>query len=209
MAFCNSCGATLASDAKFCNKCGTVITGGAPASSAATIPAPTPTGGGSALKVILIVLAVVVSLGVLGIATIGFIGWHFARHSHVTHEGDHVKVETPFGSVETSKDPQQVAQEMGVDIYPGAQIVQNGAQSASFGSMHTVSANFESSDSPDKVCGFYRSKFPNANVTTSDSGHCTIVSNDKQNMVSISVEAKGDSTAFQISSVSKKSPANN
>jgi hypothetical protein len=208
MAFCNSCGATLASDAKFCNKCGTIITG-APAPSASATPAPAPTGGGSALKVILIVLGVVVALGVLGIATLGVVGLHFARHTHVTHEGDHVKVETPFGSVETSKDPSQVANDLGIDVYPGAVAQPNSAATAIFGGVRTVSASFQSSDSPDKVCSFYRSRFPNATVTTSNSNQCTIVSNDKQNVVSISVEAMGDSTKFQISSVTKKSSANN
>jgi hypothetical protein len=208
MAFCNSCGATLTSDARFCNKCGTVITG-APAPAATTIAAPTPAGGGSALKIILIVLAVVVILGVLGLGTLGLVGLHFARHTHVTHEGDHVKVETPFGSVETSKDPSQVANDLGIDVYPGAVARANSAATATFGGVRTVSASFDSGDSPDKVCNFYRSRFPNANVTTSNSNQCNIVSNDKQNMVSISVEASGDATKFQISSVSKKSSPNN
>ncbi len=70
--------------------------------------------------------------------------------------------------------------------------------------MHTVAANFESSDSVDKVCGFYKSKFPNSTVTTSDQNHCTIVSTDQKNMVTINVEASGDTTKFQITSVSKK-----
>jgi zinc-ribbon domain len=215
MAFCNSCGATLNSGAQFCNKCGTVVTG-APLASATPIPAATPTAGGSAIKIVLIVIAVIASLGVLGLATIGVIGWHFARHSHVTHEGDHVKVETPFGSVETSKDPAQVASDLGIDIYPGAVAQKSGAASATFAGVRTVAASFQTSDSPDKVCSFYKSKFPNANVTTTDSNHCTIVSTDKQNVVTINVEAhvfkepnQGDYTAFQISSVTKKSSSNN
>ena len=215
MTFCNSCGTTLAPGAKFCNKCGTVVTG-APLASTAPTSAATPTAGGSAIKIVLIVIVVIASLGVLGLATIGFIGWHFARHSHVTQEGDHVKVETPFGSVETSKDPAQVASDLGIDVYPGAVAHKNGAASATFGGVHTVSASFQTSDSPDKVCSFYRSKLPNANVTTTDSNHCTIVSTDKQNIVTINVEAhvfkepnQGDFTAFQISSVTRKPSSSN
>lgn len=215
MAFCNSCGATLNSDAKFCNKCGTVITE-APAVNAAAIPAGTPTGGSSALKIVLIVVAVIVVIGVLGIATLAVVGIHFARHMHVTHEGDHVKVETPFGNVETAKDPQQIANELGVEIYPGAVMQKNGAAVATFGGVHTASASFQTSDSSDKVCSFYKLKFPNATSTTSDPNHCTIVSNDKQNVVTINVEAhvfkepnQADYTAIQISSVTKKSPSSN
>lgn len=214
MAFCNSCGATLNSDAKFCNKCGTVITG-VPAASA-TAPSPTPAAGSGALKIVLIVVAVIVAIGVLSIATIAFVGIHFARHTHVTHEGDHVKVETPFGNVETARDPQQVANELGVEIYPGAVMQKNGAAVATFGGIHTASASFQTGDSPDKVCTFYKLKFPNATANSSDSNHCAIVSNDKQNVVTINVEAhvfkepnQGDYTAIQISSVTKKSSSEN
>jgi hypothetical protein len=216
MAFCNSCGAALSADSKFCNQCGAAFSGTAAPAATPASPPPTTKSGSSAIKIILAVVGVIVCLGIIGIATVTFVAYRFAKNSHVTHDGDHVKVETPFGSVETSKDPQQVAQELGVDIYPGAQISQNGAQSASFGSVRTVSANFESSDPADKVCDFYRSKFPGATVTSSDANHCTIVSNDKQNVVTINVEAhifkepnQGDYTAIQISSVTKKSSSGN
>ena len=68
MAFCNSCGATLDSGAKFCNKCGTTQPGAAAASvtPAGTAPASTQKSG-SALKIILIVVAVIVVLGILAI----------------------------------------------------------------------------------------------------------------------------------------------
>ena len=42
-------------------------------------------------------------------------------------------------------------------------------------------------------------------VTTSDQNHCTIVSNDQKNMITINIEANGDSTKLQITNVSKKS----
>ncbi len=216
MAFCNSCGSSLVPGTKFCNKCGAAVTGGPTASTPSPSVTPAPTGGSSAVKVILIVVAVIVAIGILGIATVGFIGYRVAKSSHVTQEGDHVKVETPFGSVETSKDPEQAANDLGIDIYPGAVAQKNGAAVATFGGVHTVSASFKTGDSPDKVCSFYKSKFPNATITTSDSNHCTIVSNDKQNVVTINVEAhvfkepnQGDFTAFQISSVTRKFSSNN
>src|ERR1700726_2644612 len=94
---------------------------------------------------------------------------------------------------------------LGVDLYPGAEVQRNGASSASFGGIRTVTAVFETSDAPDKVCGFYKSRFPGAMVTTSEQNHCTIVSNDKKNMVTINVEASGDNTRLQITNVTKKS----
>jgi hypothetical protein len=207
MAFCNSCGATLSPGTKFCNKCGAVVSGGP---SALAVPPPTsPTGGSSALKIILIVVAVIVGIGILCIATVGIVGYRIAKSAHVRQEGDHVKVETPFGNVETSKDPEQAAKDLGIDIYPGAEVQKNGASSATFGAIHTVTANFESSDPVDKVCAFYKTKFPNAMATTSDQNRCTIVSNEQKNMVTVNVEPSGDGSKFQITNVSKKSTSSN
>jgi uncharacterized OB-fold protein len=215
MAFCNSCGATLNPGTKFCNKCGAAaaaapVATGAIASSVSSsptpsAPAPTPTGGSSALKIILIVVALIVGIGILGIATVGIIGYRIAKSSHVTQNGDHVKVETPFGSVETSKDPDQAAKDLGVDLYPGAEVQRNGASSAAFGGIRTVSAMFKTSDAPDKVCSFYKSRFPGAMVTTSEQNHCTIVSNNQKNMITINIQASGDDTRLQITNVSKRS----
>jgi len=210
MAFCNSCGAPLTAGTSFCNKCGAAIAAGPTAPSmTAPPPAPPATGGSSALRIVLIVIAVFVGLGILGVATVAVIGIHIARSSHVTQEGDHVKAETPFGSFESSADPEQTAKDLGIDVYPGAQVLKNGSASVSFGSMHTVAANFESSDPADKVCAFYKSKFPNATVSTSDQNHCTIVSSDQKNMITINVQASGDTTKFQITSVSKKPTQSN
>ena len=137
MAFCNSCGATLTPGTKFCNKCGAPQAAGtvAPASAPYTpVPSPAPvqptTGGSGALKIILIVIAVIVVIGILGVATVGFIGWRIAKSAHVTQNGDNVKVETPFGSVESSKDPEQAARRMvhlPVGRFARAEEIANGA----------------------------------------------------------------------------------
>lgn len=218
MAFCNSCGAALTAEAKFCNKCGSAVAG-AGSSSPVTTPAPparaTTTAppeapkSGSALKIVLVVVAVIVVIGILGLATLGIIAYRVAKSTHVQQQDGHVKVETPFGTVESSKDPEQAAKDLGVDIYPGAEVQKTGAASANFGSVHTVAANFESADSVDKVCSFYKSRFPAAAVRTSDQDHCTIVSNDQNNMVTINVQASGDTTKFQITSVRKQAASSN
>jgi hypothetical protein len=148
---------------------------------------------------------VIIVIGALGIGVLTVVGLHIAKNSHVRQEGDRVKVETPFGTVESSKDPDQVAKNLGVDIYPGAEVQKDGAASASFGNLRTVNATFESSDSVDKVCSFYKSKFPSATVTTSDENHCTIVSNSTPpNVVSINIQSNGGGSKLQISSVMKK-----
>jgi hypothetical protein len=207
MAFCNSCGATVTDGTKFCNKCGAAISAAPPipAVAAAAPMAPPPSkGGSSALKIILIIVAVIVGLGILGIAAVGFVGYRIAKSAHVTQHGDAVKVETPFGSVETNKDPAQTAKDLGVEIYPGAAPTKNGTASMSFGNMHTVTASFESSDPVDKVCDFYKAKFPSSTMTTSDQNHCTIMSGDQQNMITITAQSNGDATKLVIANVSKK-----
>lgn len=207
MAFCNSCGAQITEGTKFCSKCGKPITGGpsAPTPVAGTPTAATTSGNSSALKTILIIVGAIVFIGIVGIASLTFIGLRLARHSRVTQEGEHVKVETPFGTAETSKDPEDAAKELGVDVYPGAEAQKEGASTATFGRVRTVSAAFNSSDSVDKVCGFYRSKFPSATVSSSERNRCTIVSNDPPNMITINVEPNGDGSRFQIASVTTKS----
>jgi Tfp pilus assembly protein PilV len=210
MAFCNSCGATLDPATKFCNKCGSPNV--AQVSAPSTIPAAASSvpqvGSGQssgALKIILLVAAVIVAVGILGVATLGIITWRFAKSSHVRQEGDHVKVETPFGTVESTKDPEAAVRNLGVELYPGAQVLKSGAASATFGGVHTASANFETGDSVDKVASFYKAKFPNAMVTTSDANHCTIVSNQSKNLITINIEATGDRTQIQIANITHKS----
>ena len=205
MAFCNSCGATLSSDMKFCNKCGAPISGPTVAVTSTTTPAPAAPpakGGSSALKIVLIVIAAIVLLGILGVATVGFIGYRIAKSSHVSQHGDKVKVDTPLGTF-SANDPEQVEKELGVDIYPGAEIQKEGSSSATFAGVHTVTGIFQSGDPADKVCSFYKPKFPDAMVSSSDPNRCTIVSNKNKNMVTINVEGSGDGSKLQITTVTK------
>jgi hypothetical protein len=216
MAFCNKCGSPINAGTRFCNKCGAPILASSlpsappppPATgTSATPPAPAQ-GGNDALKVILIVVGVIVLLGILGVASAGFFAWRLAHHTRVHQEGDNVKVETPFGSVETTKDPAEAARNLGVDLYPGAEVLKDGAATATFGGVHTTSLGSETPDSVDKVSSFYKSKFPDAMVTTSANGHCTIIANGHNSVITINIEARGDKTKIQITNVSNKSNPN-
>lgn len=204
MAFCNSCGNSLDPGIKFCNKCGAAVSAPAPGTVATSVPvaAPTQGGGSGVLKVILIVVGVFVILGVLAVSTVAFIGWRVARNLHVKQDGDHVKVETPFGSMETPKDPAEIAHDLGVDVYPGAQTQKNGAATVNFAGIHTSSATFKSNDSVDQVSSFYKAKFPNAMVTTADQNRCSIVQQDQKNMITINIEADAGQTKILITHVS-------
>ncbi len=207
MAFCNACGATLDSGAKFCNKCGTTQPAAAAASAAPVFtgatPAPTQKSSG-ALKVILIVVAVVVALGIAGVAVVSLIGYRIATHSRVHNENGNVRVETPFGTVNTTTDPDEAARNLGIDLYPGAEVVKGTTSNLTMGTMHTASADFETSDPVSTVAEFYKSKVPNANVVSSTGDHYAIISTDKKNMLSINIEPKNGRTRIHIARVSGK-----
>ena len=213
MAFCNSCGASIAPGTRFCNKCGAAVLTSSPAPAAASsappaVSSPAPASGGGALKAILIVVGVIVLFIILGVTSIAFFAWRVAHHTRVRHDGDNVKVETPFGTVETTKDPQDAARNLGVDLYPGAEVLKEGSVSMTFGTVHTAALNFETSDSVEKVCSFYKPKFPNATVVTSEADQCTIVSNDHKNMITINAKIQSGKTRIAITNVSKAGGAN-
>ncbi|MGH9501337.1 MAG: zinc ribbon domain-containing protein [Terriglobales bacterium] len=207
MAFCNSCGATLDGGAKFCNKCGTTQPGAAAAPATPVFtgaPSGTTQKNGSALKIILIVIAVIVVLGIMGIAAVSFIGYRIAQHSRVRNENGHVRVETPFGTMNTSTDPGEAARNLNIDPYPGAEVVKGTTSNMTMGNMHTATADFETSDAPSAVADFYKSKFPQANVVSSAGDHYTIISTQNKNMLSINIEPKDGKTRIHIARVSGK-----
>jgi flagellar basal body-associated protein FliL len=207
MAFCNTCGATLDGGAKFCNKCGTTQPGVASVTPVFTAPASSPaTAGknGSALKIILIIVAVVVGLGILGIAAVSFVGYRIARHTRIHNEDGNVRVETPFGTVNTNSNPDEAARNLGIEVYPGAEVVKGTTSDMTMGNMHTAAADFESSDPAGTVAEFYKSKVPNANVVSSSGDHYAIVSTDKKNMLTINIEPKNGRTRIHIAKISGK-----
>jgi hypothetical protein len=202
VAFCNACGATLEPGAAFCKKCGQKAPAAAPVATAApTVTAGPPPTSSKGLKTFLIVVGVIVALGILGTVAATLVGLHIARRTHVSQTGDKVRVETPFGTVTSTKDPEEAARNLGVDVYPGARAMKTDAASVVVGGMKTVSAEFQTTDSPDKVFDFYKRKFPNANVTQGDEGHYTIVSMDRGSIVTINIEGTDGETHFHIANV--------
>jgi hypothetical protein len=220
MAFCTNCGSTMDANAHFCTKCGKSVSTASPGAAATgTAPAPSYTppaqgytpgaqpasaGGGNVLKIVLAVVGVFVLIGIL--STVGMI---YAAHKiknrirngvYVTENGKNSTVETPFGRASTSQsDARTVAHQIGVDVYPGAQ----GGESstAQFGNVTTASIKLTTSDSVDKVASFYKSRFPNAMVTSNDNAKFTLVGGDKEGTVTITAEPSGSDTLIEIAKV--------
>ena len=202
MAFCNACGATVEPGAKFCPKCGAAVPAAAVAS---TTPATAPQS--NALKIILIVVAVIVGLGILSMGAIGLFVHRAVRQSHIESDGGKVRVETPYGTVESNDNSDEAARNLGIDVYPGARARKGSAASVTMGSMHTVAADFETDDPPERVADFYKKRLPHANIAVSDEKQYTIISTDKKNMFTISIEPQEGKTLIHIANVSGKAVA--
>jgi hypothetical protein len=206
MAYCNSCGANLEAGARFCPKCGASQPGAA-AAAPASVSTQAASTQSNTLKIVLIVVAAVVVLGAVAIGTLTLIGLHIARHTHVTQNGENVRVQGPFGTITTNAS--DVSGHLGVDLYPGARMLKSNAANIQIAGVHTVAADFESDDPANKVADFYKSKFPNANVNVSDQDHYTIVSTDNKNLVTIKIESQGGKTLIHIASVGGKDATGN
>ena len=212
MAFCNSCGANLEPGAKFCAKCGASLpASGAPAAApspmAPVTPAPAaaaPTGGSSALKIILIIVAVIVGIGIIGVASVSYFVYRVAHGTHVRERNGNVSVETPFGKVESTTDPSEAARDLDIDIYPGATVVKGTTANMTIGNMHTAAADFETDDPPNTVADFYKNKVPNAQMMSSQGDRYGIVTTDKKNMLTINIEPQNGKTRIHIARVTGK-----
>jgi hypothetical protein len=201
--FCTKCGTAVTGDNAFCTSCGApvgavVAAPGsvAPPSSTPVYAAPTAApakSGGSALKVILIIVAVFVGLGILSVAGIMFGIWRVSRVVHVTQNGGGaVTLSTPAGTY-SAGNTKVTASDLGVDIYPGA-TQQQGAVRVTTPNGSAVTAAYITSDSMDKVVDFYKGKLGSgASVYQSDkSAVLTLASDDKKTSVMITVSAENN-----------------
>jgi hypothetical protein len=199
----------MAEGSTICTKCGAKmapVQGGASAS--APVAAPAKSGG--ALKVILIVLGVIMVLCVAA----GIGGIIFVRHVvkkasvHTDSKGNTSATIPGLGSVQTLKDSREVAEKMGVDVYPGAEVVDNQATSMTIGGMTTAHAMFTSDASVDDVFSFYKQKYPDANVTSEQGNdERTLVRGSEDNeLLTIQVRREDEKTAIHITRITKGKP---
>ncbi len=77
--------------------------------------------GSSALKIVLIVLALFIGLGILGAGAFGFFVWRVAHAVHVSGSGSDVTLHTPGGTLTANSSETFSTSDLGTDIYPGAE----------------------------------------------------------------------------------------
>lgn len=177
MATCSKCGGEVSTDQQICAACGTPTGAAAPAfqpvqsaapafqpvqpaaqqapPSYAAAPAAAPAKSGpSALKIILIIVAIIVGLGMLGVGGVVYLGY---KAVHAIHQDKNGNVSmNGFGLSANSAD-NLTTSDLGVDIYPGAEQAKGGMKMNIAGTS-TVVGKFVTSDSKDAVFAFYKDK---------------------------------------------------
>jgi hypothetical protein len=190
--FCAKCGSAISANEQFCTSCGAAAAthGSAPAQPIAAQPAAVPAkSGSSAVKIILIIVAVIVGLGILGLGAISYVGWRVSRAIHVDGPNGQMTIQTPEGKVDLNASQTYTADDLGTDPYPGAQSTHGGMKmNLPTGSM--VIGSFLTSDSKQQVVDFYKSKFgSNTAVMDTPDGALITFSKSKQESVMVTITA--------------------
>ncbi len=160
--YCTKCGSEIPGGNQFCAKCGAPI----PAPMAAPPPQPVgyppqtmapPARSNNTLKVVLIIVAIFVGLGIVGLGAVGFIGWRVSRSVHVNSSTGEVTLRTPEGTLSANTKEKFTAEDLGIDLYPGSTPTEGGMRmTVPTGSM--VTGVFVTPDSQDQVVQFYKGK---------------------------------------------------
>jgi zinc-ribbon domain len=182
--FCSKCGTGIPAGAQACPACGTVQ---AAATAYPAPPAALPAKqGSSALKIVLIILAVFVGLGVLSAGAFGFFVWRATHALRAAANGEKMSLNLPGGSFSAGSDQSFTASDLGTDIYPGASSAK-GSMRMTLPTGTMVSAAYVTSDSKDQVVAFYKSKFGANNVTSFDGADGSVITYAKSQQEQIVV----------------------
>jgi hypothetical protein len=186
--FCSKCGAELSPNAHACTACGAPVATAAVVAPAQPVPvAAPPRQGSSALKIILIILAVFVGLGILGAGAFGFFVWRIAHAVHVSGSGNNITVTTPGGAFSANSSTTFTASDLGTDIYPGAQPGKGGMRMNVAGNS-VVTAVYVTSDSKQQVLDFYKSKLgSDANVFDYSAGATVSINKGDKESILITI----------------------
>jgi len=144
------------------------------------------------LKVVLIVIAIIIGIGVLGAGIFGYTVWRISRAIRADKNGTSISLPSTAsgggGTFSAGKAMTFTSSELGTDIYPGAQTGEGGMRmNLPGGSM--VTAIYTTPDSKEQVLEFYKNKM-GADASTMDSGNGAVISlkkgEDESVMVTVS-----------------------
>jgi hypothetical protein len=170
-------------------------------------PVPPPVGappaksGSSALKIILIILAVFVGLGIIGAGIVAYGVYRVAHSIHKDANGN-ITVSTPKGTITANSSDTFTESDLGIAIYPGATQGKGGLRMTIAGKS-MITANFLTPDSPDKVIAFYKDKAgPNAQTMTTGAGGMITMQNGSSSVtVTVAQSASENNGETQITVV--------
>ena len=187
--FCAKCGSALSTGEQFCSSCGASAVATATPTSAQPIGVPAKSGA-SALKIILIIIAIVVGLGILGLGVAGYAVYKVSRAIHVNGPGGQVTMDTPAGRLTANPSETFTASDLGTDLYPGAQSTRGGMRmQMPTGSMMT--GVFLTSDPKQQVIDFYKSKLGSAAVVMESSDGAVIsINKGQQESIVVTITAR-------------------
>ncbi len=165
------------------------------------VGAPPPKSGSSAVKIILIILGIFVGLGII---VGGIVAYGVYRVAHSIHKdaNGNITVTTPKGTFTANSSGTFTAADLGIAIYPGATQGKGGLR-MNIAGKSMVSANFLTTDSPDKVFAFYKDKAgPNAQIMgTGTGGIITMQSGSSSITVTVAQAASEHDGETQITIV--------
>jgi len=156
--------------------------------------------GSSAVKIILVIVAIVVLLGILVLGAVTYVGYRISRAVHVNSANGQVTMSTPGGTFSANSTSTITASDLGTDIYPGAQSAPGGMK-MSLPTGSTVTGVYVTSDSKDQVAAFYQSKFGSdaSIIETSDSAILSVKKSPEESvMVTITVNSTEDQGKTRI-----------
>ncbi|MGA3070912.1 MAG: hypothetical protein ABSD43_11915 [Terracidiphilus sp.] len=208
--FCAKCGAEVSADKQVCAACGAptgawtpvaasaqpVAAPGQPVAAPAQPIAPPAKSGPSALKIVLIVVAIIVGLGILGVGAFSYVIYRAVHGIHVSGSGQNAQVtmNTPGGTFTANSSEKFDASDLGTDLYPGAEAGKGGARMTLPGGSW-VSAVFVTSDSKDQVVSFYKSRL-GSEVSVYESADSAVLSAQKSKQESVIVTVTANKSEY-------------
>jgi hypothetical protein len=135
------------------------------------VAAPPPKQGSSALKIVLIIVAIFLGIGIIGAGIVGYGVYKFAKAAKISANSSQPVTES----------------DLGVAIYPGAE-QGKGTLRMTIAGKSMVTANYLTSDSKDQVMAYYQSNLgPAAQSNTSANGGTFVLNKGSGETVTVTV----------------------
>jgi hypothetical protein len=154
-------------------------------------PAAKPKSGGGALKIILIILGVFAFMFLLVVCVLVYACHRVKQAIQVDSKSGSTSLSIPGMTAKTGMT--FTADELGIDIYPGAEAAKDGNMRMSIAGNTVVTAIFVTPDPTDKVSAFYKSKMA-SNATSMDFGGTAILTEKKSDKEQVTVTVTQDSS---------------